>query len=104
MHSNEFWGFLENGKVVALVHLAYFDDAIHCEKAVTLGLSTLTEYRGKHLAQKLFNFAYKHSKEKEVTKIFMSCLAHNDAIKHICRKANMSLQVYQGEIEAVASH
>ncbi len=101
MHHNEFWGFTDKGQITALIHISCHEDAVHCERVATFGLSVLASHRGKGLAQSLFDFAYARVKSKGVSKVYMSCLAHNEAIKKICSKANMQLQTYQGEIEAV---
>lgn len=80
--------------LLAVVHLASRADPAE------LGLSVLPAARGQGLGTLLFARAVMRARNLGLHKLFMHCLAQNDAILHIARKAGMKVTTENGEANA----
>ena len=65
-----------------------------------LGLSVLAAYRGHGIGSALFNRAAMRARNLQIRELSMNCLAQNDAILHIARKAGMKIVFAQGGADA----
>lgn len=81
-------------RLLAVAHLASRVDPAE------LGLSVLPAARGQGVGSLLFERAVLRARSLGIRELFMHCLAQNDAILHIARKAGM--QVTRDGIEAEA--
>ena len=70
------------------------------EELAELGLSVLPGRRGRGIGSALLARAADHVRNRFVTRLFMHCLAENDAILHIARKLGMTICVDSGEADA----
>ena len=65
-----------------------------------LGLSVLPAARGQGVGTLLFARAVMRARNLGLSRLFMHCLAQNDAILHIARKAGMKVTLDHGEADA----
>ena len=65
-----------------------------------LGVSVLTEFRGKGMGGALLGRAHTHARNWGVPTLFMHCLAENAAMMHLARKQGMRIVAEHGEAEA----
>lgn len=86
-----------DGHLVAACHAAIDDEQAE------LGCSVNSEYRGQGLAQLMFDRAVTWLRSKGVTEVYMHCLTENQAMKHIARKNQMTLDSEYGETDALVS-
>lgn len=92
--------------LIGVAHLASRADPAE------LGLSVLPQARGKGIGSVLFQRAVMRARNLGITNLFMHCLAQNDAVLHIARKAGMKVVSHGSEADAwlqlppatVASH
>ncbi|WP_338848218.1 GNAT family N-acetyltransferase [Massilia sp. W12] len=94
-----FFGLVRGRQVLALAHLALPPPNGHCQEA-ELGLSVLAVARGSGLGSKLFARAVLESRRLGVCRLFMHCLASNQAMLHIAKKAGMEIVRRAGEADA----
>jgi GNAT superfamily N-acetyltransferase len=81
-------------KLVGVAHLASRADPAE------LGLSVLPEARGMGVGTVLFDRAAMRARNLGIVEIFMHCLAQNNTVLHIARKAGMRIAYASGEAEA----
>jgi GNAT superfamily N-acetyltransferase len=94
---NDVWfGVVQDGEVIAAVHVAQEDTHTRAE----LGLSVDPEWRGNKLGQSLFERAVIALKARNIRDVYMHCLAENAVIKHIARKNKMVMVTEYGETDA----
>src|SRR5688572_3353647 len=82
--------------LVGMAHLALDRDQHHAE----LGLSVEPAQRGKGYGLALLNRAKLSAVNLGYTTMFMHCLAENDIMIHLARKAGLKLVIEQGEVDA----
>lgn len=80
--------------LLAVAHLASRADPAE------LGLSVLPAARGQGVGSLLFARAVMRARNLGLSRLFMHCLAQNDAILHIARKAGMKVTTECGEADA----
>ena len=80
--------------LVAVAHLACWPGAGE------LGLSVLPGHRGSGIGTALFDRAVMRARNAHIVELFMHCLAQNDAIMHIARKAGMRVVHDHSEVDA----
>ncbi len=86
--------FAEDLTLVAVAHLACWPGAGE------LGLSVLPGHRGGGIGTALFERAVMRARNLRIVELFMHCLAQNDAILHIARKAGMRVVHDHAEVDA----
>lgn len=84
----------ERLRIVAVVHVAMG------EGSAELGLSVHSRWRGRGVGATLFERAMLHLRNRGVKKVYVYCLAENEAMKHLARKNNMRLAFDGGESDA----
>lgn len=97
-----------NFKLVGAGHLAFAPrDAIPATSSVTakeriaeFGVSVLPSARGIGVGSKLFERAAIHCRNADVDTLYMQCLASNQAMIHIAKKAGMEIHHLHGEADA----
>ena len=92
---NEWFGIIEDGSVIAAVHVAFEN-----KNKAELGLSVDPQWRGKKLGQALFERAIVFLKARKVHDVYMHCLSENMVMKHIAHKNEMHMQSSYGETDA----
>ncbi|MDB5854997.1 MAG: family N-acetyltransferase [Herminiimonas sp.] len=90
-------GFAPRTEVPALA------DVTTKEKIAELGVSVLPAARGLGVGTRLFERAAIHCRNADVDTLMMHCLASNQAMIHIARKAGMQIQRAYGEADAYLS-
>ena len=93
--ANEWLGVIEDGKVIAAIHIAF-----ETETKAELGLSVDPKWRGKKLGQALFERAIVFLKARQVQDVYMHCLSENAVMRHIARKNEMHMESAYGETDA----
>lgn len=94
---NDAWfGIIEQGEVIAAVHVAHETEKSRAE----LGLSVDPNWRGRKLGQALFDRAVLALKARDVRDVYMHCLAENSIIKRIARNNEMVMVTEYGETDA----
>ena len=93
--NNVWFGIIEEGEVIAAVHVAQDSDS-----RAELGLSVDDNWRGHKLGQALFERAVIALKARNIRDVFMHCLSENTIIKHIARKNEMVMVSEYGETDA----
>ena len=94
IQDNFWWGILDEGKLIATIHVAARDDVAE------FAFTTDANYRGQKLGQLLFARGYQLITERKITRIYMACLSQNAAIRHIAKKFGMSVMTYGSDAEA----
>jgi len=106
------FGVYDNGfKLVGVGHLAFAArEALPALSHVTLkeriaefGVSVSASARGKGVGTKLFQRAAIHCRNADVDTLYMHCLASNQTMIHIARKAGMQIHRAYGEADAYLS-
>jgi GNAT superfamily N-acetyltransferase len=69
-------------------------------RVAEFGLSVATSARGMGIGSKLFERAAIHCRNEDVDTLYMHCLATNQTMMHIARKAGMEIQRAYGEADA----
>lgn len=92
---NEWLGIVEDGQVIAAIHVALESDT-----KAELGLSVSPEWRGRKLGQALFARGVLYVRAQGVRDVFMHCLSENAAMKHIAGKNSMIMRTSHGETDA----
>lgn len=92
---NEWLGIIEDGKIIAAIHIAKESDA-----KSELGLSVDPAWRGKKLGQALFERAALRLRAGGVKEVYMHCLSENAVMKHIASKNHMKMFTSYGETDA----
>jgi GNAT superfamily N-acetyltransferase len=95
-------------KLVGVGHLAFaprdtlpaISGVTAKERAAEFGLSVSACARGKGIGSKLFERAAIHCRNADVDTLYMQCLASNQTMMHIARKAGMEIHQTHGEAEA----
>jgi GNAT superfamily N-acetyltransferase len=95
-------------KLVGVGHLAIaprdslpvISGATAKERAAEFGLSVSACARGLGIGTKLFERAAIHCRNADVDTLYMQCLASNQAMMHIAKKAGMEIHQSHGEAEA----
>ncbi|MGH8729899.1 MAG: GNAT family N-acetyltransferase [Burkholderiales bacterium] len=80
--------------IVGVAHLARNPDAAE------LGLSVAPGFRGKGIGSALFRRAHEHARNHLIRALFMHCLAENETMMRIARKAGMKIVIHPGEAQA----
>jgi GNAT superfamily N-acetyltransferase len=73
------------------------------ERIAELGVSVLPAARGLGVGTRLFERAAIHCRNADVDTLMMHCLASNQAMIHIAKKAGMQIQRAYGEADAYLS-
>lgn len=68
--------------------------------AAELGLSVVPEHRGKGYGFALLTRAKLHARNHAYKKLYMHCLAENQVMTHLARKAGMTIVTEHGEADA----
>lgn len=92
---NEWLGIVEDGAVIAAIHVA-----LETETKAELGLSVNPDWRGKKLGQSLFERGMVYVRAQGVKDVFMHCLTENSIMKHIASKNHMKMFSSYGETDA----
>jgi len=71
--------------------------------AIELGLSVAESHRGQGLAQRMFERAVLHARNRGIGELYMHCLSENAAMMHIARKAGMRIVIDGPERDAYLS-
>jgi RimJ/RimL family protein N-acetyltransferase len=94
VRNNKWFGVDADNKIVAACHAAIMDDLAE------LGCSVDKEYRGKQIAQAMFDRAVTWLRSRGITDVCMHCLSENNVMKHIARKNDMAVVSELGETDA----
>jgi GNAT superfamily N-acetyltransferase len=70
------------------------------ERVAEFGLSVAASARGMGIGSKLFERAAIHCRNEDVDTLYMHCLASNQTMIHIARKARMEIHCELGEADA----
>ncbi|HVL77405.1 MAG TPA: GNAT family N-acetyltransferase, partial [Noviherbaspirillum sp.] len=95
-------------RLVGVGHLAFLPreaiavlrEASEKQQVAELGVSVLPEVRGEGIGTRLFVRAAIHCRNRDVDTLHMKCLARNEAMMHLARKAGMEIHVGCGEANA----
>ena len=95
-------------KLVGVGHLAFvpcdtkpvFDSATEKECLAEFGVSVSSIARGHGIGTRLFERAAIHCRNEDVDTLCMQCLASNQTMIHIAKKAGMQIQRAHGEADA----
>ncbi|HYD81860.1 MAG TPA: GNAT family N-acetyltransferase [Paucimonas sp.] len=95
-------------RLVGVGHLAFvprdmlpaINGATEKERIAELGISVLESARGLGIGSRLFERAAIHCRNADVDTLYMHCLASNQTMIHIARKAGMEIQHDYGEADA----
>jgi RimJ/RimL family protein N-acetyltransferase len=80
--------------IAGAVHVAFVDGAAEA------GLSVLPAARGRGFGTALLQRAYTHAHERGVAALRLQCLADNEPMRRLARRAGMQLSSAQGETSA----
>lgn len=94
--------------LVGIGHLAFapretvpsVTDATLKERVAEFGVSVLESARGLGIGSKLFKRAAIHCRNADVDTLYMQCLASNQTMIHIAKKAGMEIHRDHGETDA----
>ena len=94
-----------NFRLVGVGHLAFAprkedDDITDKDKVAEFGVSVSESARGKGVGSKLFERGAIHCRNADVDTLYMHCLASNQTMIHIAKKAGMQIQRAHGEADA----
>jgi RimJ/RimL family protein N-acetyltransferase len=97
-----------NFKLVGVGHLAFaprdgvpaVSDATAKERVAEFGVSVSASARGIGIGSKLFERAAIHCRNADVDTLYMHCLASNQTMIHIAKKAGMEIHRLHGEADA----
>ncbi len=88
------------GPLLALAHLALGQTEPGRQVQAELGLSVLANARGQGLGSRLFKHALDYCLKLKIDAFYMHCLANNQTMLHIAKKAGMEIISQQGESDA----
>lgn len=88
------FGVRSGDGLAGVTHVALFDGAAE------LGLSVLAGHRGQGLAAAMFERSVLHARNRGVVELFMHCLAENQAMRKLARRAGMRILVEGAEADA----
>ena len=100
------FGVLSNHfRLVGVGHLAFAprqpdDDISDKDKIAEFGVSVSDDARGRGIGAKLFERGAIHCRNVDVDTLFMHCLASNQTMIHIAKKAGMEIFREYGEADA----
>ena len=77
--------------IVGVGHISVID------KRMELAFSVLAEYQGRGYGGALMSRCLEWCRNRGITRGFMTCLAHNSAIRHLASKHGLSLKTRYGE-------
>lgn len=94
--------------LVGVGHLAYvpcdmkpvLSGATEKERVAEFGVSVSASARGRGIGSKLFERAGIHCRNEDIDTLYMHCLASNQTMIHIARKAGMEIHRAHGEADA----
>jgi RimJ/RimL family protein N-acetyltransferase len=97
-----------NFKLVGVGHLAFasrdvipvISGATAKERVAEFGVSVSPSARGIGVGSKLFERAAIHCRNADVDTLYMQCLASNQTMMHIAKKAGMEIHRLHGEADA----
>ncbi|MBV8664898.1 MAG: GNAT family N-acetyltransferase [Burkholderiaceae bacterium] len=97
-----------NLRLVAVGHLAFaprealpvLSDTTVKERIAEFGVSVSESARGMGVGTKLFERAAMHCRNADVDTLYMHCLASNQAMMHIARKAGMEIRRDHGDADS----
>lgn len=94
-----------NFRLVGVGHLAFAprqadDDISDKDKIAEFGVSVSDTARGKGVGSKLFERGAIHCRNVDVDTLYMHCLASNQTMIHIAKKAGMEIFREYGEADA----
>lgn len=97
-----------NFKLVGVGHLAFaprdvlpvVSDATTKERVAEFGVSVSSSARGMGVGSKLFERAAIHCRNADVDTLYIHCLASNQTMIHIAKKAGMEIFRLHGEADA----
>lgn len=97
-----------NFRLVGVGHLAFaprdgvpaVSDATAKERVAEFGASVSSSARGIGIGTKLFERAAIHCRNADVDTLYMHCLASNQTMIHIAKKAGMEIHRLHGEADA----
>jgi RimJ/RimL family protein N-acetyltransferase len=97
-----------NFKLVGVGHLAFaprdgvpaVSDTTAKERVAEFGVSVSASARGIGIGSKLFERAAIHCRNADVDTLYMHCLASNQTMIHIAKKAGMEIHRLHGEADA----
>lgn len=92
--NSQWFGCIVNNKVVSACHAAIYN--VEGE----IGCSVNLDYRGKGLAQAMFDRAVTYFRVNGVSKVYMHCLTENNTMRHIAKKNSMTIVSCHGESNA----
>ncbi len=95
-HDKVFGIFGRDMVLVGMAHLALDNEQHYAE----LGLSVQPSHRGNGYGLALLNRAKLSAVTRGYTTLFMHCLAENQIMIHLARKAGLRLVTEQGEVDA----
>ncbi|MEB0140328.1 MULTISPECIES: GNAT family N-acetyltransferase [unclassified Undibacterium] len=92
-------------RLVGVGHLAFAartdnDDISEKDSIAEFGVSVSKSARGKGVGAKLFERGAIHCRNADVDTLYMHCLASNQTMIHIARKAGMEIHREYGEADA----
>ncbi|MBC7413640.1 MAG: GNAT family N-acetyltransferase [Herminiimonas sp.] len=95
-------------KLVGVGHLAFvpcdtkpvFTTATEKERIAEFGVSVSSTARGHGIGTRLFERAAIHCRNEDVDTLYMQCLASNQTMIHIAKKAGMQIHRAYGEADA----
>lgn len=88
----------QRGPLLALAHLALRSKDKRAQ--AELGLSVQANARGQGLGSRLFAHALEYCLKRQIDAFYMHCLASNQTMLHIARKAGMEIVRDHSEAEA----
>ncbi len=97
--------FSHSFRLVGVGHLAYAprnpdDIASDKERVAEFGVSVSSSARGKGVGSALFKRGAIHCRNDDIDTLYMHCLASNQTMIHIAKKAGMEIQRDYGEADA----
>jgi RimJ/RimL family protein N-acetyltransferase len=88
--------------LVGVGHLAYLP-ADGDKRTAEYGVSVLESARGRGVGSRLFERAAIHSRNTQVSTLYMHCLSRNSTMMHIAKKSGMKIEYAYGEADAYLS-
>lgn len=95
-----FASFDSNLNLIGMAHLAYLPRVIGRVSAAELGVSVLSEARGRGVGAALFQRSAVHSRNTKIDSLFVHCLANNKAMMNLAQKAGMRVEYADGDADA----
>jgi GNAT superfamily N-acetyltransferase len=84
-------------ELIGVAHLSIGDNCAE------LGLSVSGGQRGRGVGSALLRRAHERARNRFVNRLFVHCLAENDAMLHLARRAGMRLLIEYGDADAMVS-